>query len=89
MFEIIYNIYIMLCKFKDIFGKVGKGVHSYRILNIALIDVLFTILGAYVINFLFPKYKFGYILLLLFLVGIILHRIFCVKTTIDRLLFRK
>ena len=38
--------------FKDIFGKVGEGLHSYRIFNIAIIDVLFTILGAFIAKFL-------------------------------------
>ena len=77
----------MPCKYKDMFGKVGKGLHSYRILNIAIVDVLLTIIIAFIINLLFPTYKFIYILVLLFITGIILHRIFCVKTTIDILLF--
>jgi hypothetical protein len=77
----------MLCKYKDILGKPGKGVHSYRIFNIAIVDVLLTILAAFVIHLFTPKYNFIYILLGLFITGIILHRIFCVKTTIDKLLF--
>lgn len=78
----------MLCKYKDIFGKVGEGVHSYRVFNIAIIDVLLTILSAFLIHFLFPMYSFTCILISLFITGIILHRVFCVKTTIDKLLFR-
>jgi len=77
----------MLCKYKDLFGKVGKGLHSYRILNIAIVDVLFTVLGAFLIHFFFPKSNFICILLFLFISGIILHRLFCVRTTIDKLLF--
>ena len=77
----------MLCKYKDMFGKVGEGVHSYRIFNIAIVDVLFTILGAFIIHFFIPKYSFITILVFLFISGIILHRMFCVRTTIDKLLF--
>lgn len=77
----------MLCKYKEIFGKVGEDIHSIRIYNIAVIDVLFTILGAFVIHLFFPKYNYLSILLLLFIIGIFLHRIFCVRTTIDKLLF--
>lgn len=77
----------MFCKYKNMFGKVGKGIHSYRILNIAIIDVLFTIIGAFIIHLYLKKYNFFKILLILFIIGIILHRIFCVKTTIDKLLF--
>lgn len=76
-----------LCKYKNLFGEVGKGVHSYKIFHISIIDVLLTILAAFVIHLFMPKYHFVYILLFLFLLGIILHRIFCVRTTIDKLLF--
>ena len=78
----------MLCKYKDVLGKVGKGIHSYRIFNIAIVDVLLTILAAWIIHLFIPKYHFLYILLLLFITGIILHRLFCVRTTIDKLLFK-
>jgi len=77
----------MLCKYKDIFGKVGEGVHSYRIFNIAIVDVILTILAAFIIHLFLPKYSFIYILILLFITGIILHRLFCVRTTVDKLLF--
>ena len=77
----------MFCSYKDIFGKVNTGLHSYRIINIAIVDVLLTVLVAFLIYFLFPQYNFFLILFLLFLLGIILHRLFCVRTTIDKLLF--
>jgi len=69
------------------FGKPRKGIHSIRIFNIAIVDVLLTILGAYLINLALPKYHFWSILLALFLLGIVAHRIFCVKTPIDKFLF--
>ncbi len=77
----------MLCKYKNMLGEVGKGIHSYRIFNIAIADVLFTIIGAYIIHFFIPKYSFISILISLFILGIILHRLFCVRTTVDKLLF--
>jgi hypothetical protein len=49
-------------------------------------DVIMTIIGALVISYL-SGWNFGWTLLGLFLVGIFLHRIFCVRTTIDKLLF--
>ena len=45
----------MLCQYKDALGEVGKGVHSYRIFNIAIVDVLLTILGAYIIHLFTPS----------------------------------
>jgi hypothetical protein len=75
-----------LCKYKNIIGMPGEGIHSYRIFNIAILDVLVTIMLGYIIS-LFTKYKFVTVLVVLFLLGIISHRVFCVRTTIDKLLF--
>ena len=77
----------MLCKYKDIFGKVGEGAHSYRVFNIAIVDVLLTILLGVIIHIVNPKWSLLYILIVLFILGIVAHRLFCVRTTIDRLLF--
>lgn len=75
-----------LCKYKNILGEPGKGVHSFRMFGIAIIDVILTIIAAYLISY-FYKFNFVYTLIGLFLLGIFLHRIFCVRTTIDKLLF--
>ena len=77
---------LTLCKYKDILGIPNQGVHSFRIFNIAIVDVLLTILAAYIISY-FLKTNFLYTLLFMFILGIISHRIFCVRTTIDKLLF--
>jgi hypothetical protein len=75
-----------LCKYNKIFGDVMTGVHSIRIFNIAVIDVLLTILVAYYLS---KQYQFDFYktAAVLFVLGIFLHRIFCVQTTIDKLLF--
>jgi len=76
------------CKHKDMLGKPKTGVHSYRIMNIAIVDVLGTILLAKAIQYyIIPETNIWLILSGCFLSGIILHRIFCVKTTIDKFLF--
>jgi len=77
-----------LCKYKDALGIPGKGIHSYRIFNISVADVIMTIIGAYILSLIF-KTPFLYTLIALFVLGIILHKIFCVRTTIDKLLFDK
>jgi hypothetical protein len=76
----------MFCNYKDILGKSNEGVHSIRIFNLAIIDILFTIIAAYLISIYFSV-SFYITLFLLFLLGIIFHYIFCVKTTVDKLLF--
>ena len=78
----------MFCPYKNIFGEVNKGIHSFRFLNVAVVDVLLTIVGAYLVSKLFQVYSFRNTAIILFLLGIILHRLFCVRTTIDKLLFK-
>ena len=68
------------------FGIPGKGIHSYRILNIAIVDVIETVIAALIISYL-GKYPFWIVLGCLFLLGIICHRLFCVRTTVDKILF--
>jgi len=75
-----------LCKFKDILGIPNKGIHSYRFFGVAIIDVIMTIIGAFILSRIF-RCNFVYTLVSLFLLGIVLHRLFCVRTTIDKLLF--
>ena len=76
----------MSCKYKDIFGKPSEGVHSIRLFNLAVVDIIMVIIGGLFIAhyFNYNKYK---VIGILFLIGIISHRIFCVGTTIDKLLF--
>jgi len=74
------------CKYKNILGIPGEGIHKYRFLNMALADILLTLLASIIISYLF-KLSFLITTISLFILGIILHRLFCVRTTIDKLLF--
>jgi len=75
-----------LCKYKDLFGKPGEGIHSWRIFDFGVIDILTTIAGAYLIS-LFSGIRLLYVLPAVFLLGIYVHRLFCVRTKLDRILF--
>ena len=75
-----------LCKYKDALGEPGKGIHSYRFMGVAIADVIMTVIGALLISFLIKK-SFLLVLIILFILGIILHRLFCVRITIYKLLF--
>ena len=77
-----------LCQYNTIFGKIGEGAHSLRLFNIAIVDLVLTIIVAYCIS-LFISYTFLQIFIFLFICGIILHQIFCVDTTINVILFGK
>lgn len=83
-----------LCKYKNIFGEPNTGIHTVRIFNIAIFDVLGTIIGGIIIQFFLLRIFSFYIdltliIIVLFGLGILLHRLFCVRTTIDKLLFRE
>ena len=74
-----------LCKYQNALGVPGQGVHSYRIFNIAIVDVIMTIIGAYIISLMF-RISFLYTTIALFILGIVSHRLFCVKTTVNNFL---
>ena len=75
-------------KYRDIFGKVGTGVHSYRFFGMAIVDVLMTILGFGILSY-FLNIPLWQGILGGFILGIVAHRAFSVKTTIDKALFGK
>ena len=75
-----------LCKYKDAFGKLGTGIHSYKIGGISVLDFGVTAIVAYILSLLF-RTSFWYTFILFFIFGIIVHRMFCVRTTLDKWLF--
>jgi len=86
-----------MCKYKNIFGEINTGVHSIRVFNIAIFDVLSTILvGVLLHQYIIVEWlkmsssiKLWMVLVVLFALGILLHRLFCVRTTVDKLLFNE
>jgi hypothetical protein len=76
----------MLCKYKDIFGKEGEGAHSIRVANLAVVDVMLTILAGYLISRAF-RVSFLWVCVVLFILGIVMHRLFCVNTTVNKMIF--
>ena len=73
-----------LCKYKDIFGEPGKGVHSYRIFDIAIVDVLLTMLSSWLVSKYFEK-NFWTVFGINMALSIVVHKLFCVDTTLVRL----
>ena len=74
------------CEYKDIFGLPGQGVHAVRFLGIAVIDVTLTLLAAWAIAH-FAGVPFWLAFASLVLLGILLHRWFCVNTALNVALF--
>jgi hypothetical protein len=81
----------MFCDYKNLLGLPNAGIHSYRIgtdkYNVAAVDLSATVLVALLASVAF-KTNFVITLVLLFVLGIVAHRIFCVKTVVDQYIFR-
>jgi hypothetical protein len=84
--------YMNLCQYSDIFGKPSEGLHQYKIFHFAIVDIVLTFLAAKLLQIICNKYfnknlNYWIYLLILLVLAIILHRIFCVNTTLNVLLF--
>ena len=75
-----------LHKYKDIIGKPGEGAHSYRFLGFTVVDTVTVIIVALLVAWYF-KWNAWYTLVGFFISGVLVHRLFCVRTTVDKLLF--
>lgn len=78
----------MLCSYRHIFGEERKGFHSLRLFDIAIGDVVLTLLLSLFISYV-SKISFVITTIMVFIVGIVIHRIFCVNTKINTLIFGK
>jgi hypothetical protein len=78
----------MLCEYKDIFGKPQEGLHAYRdyFFNTAVVDWIALFIVALILSITLNTniYTTSFFL---FILSILIHRIFCVKTTVDNFLF--
>lgn len=79
---------VSLCQYRHIFGKEKKGIHSYRFLDIAIVDTLLTFILSLAISYYF-KINLIFVFVLLIILSIIIHRIFCVDTTLTKMFFKK
>ena len=75
-----------ICKFNTSLGIPDVGVHTH-FLGVAVFDVVGTIVIGVILSFLF-KWNIIFTITILFILGIIAHRLFCVRTTVDKILFQ-
>lgn len=72
----------MLCKYKDVFGVPGHGVHAYRFLGVAVVDLALTILVAALIGW----DNFFSTFAILLILSVCIHLLFCVDTALIKYL---
>ena len=77
---------VNLCKYKDLFGKPNEGIHQYRIFDIAIVDVIVVVFCSWIIAWIL-RLPFLLTLAIIFAIGIVVHRLFCVRTGLDKMLF--
>lgn len=75
-----------LCKYKNLFGEPNTGLRKYRIFDIALYDTLVVVLIGIIFSYV-SGFSLWKTLAILFISGIIVHRLFCVRSGVDKLLF--
>ena len=75
-----------LCKYKNILGIPGKGFHNHFFFGFAILDLLATLIVSYIIS-IKMKIMFLKVFIFLIILGIILHKIFCVETTLNNIIF--
>lgn len=75
-----------LCKYKDALGQPNTGLHSIRFMGVAIFDVVFVLVCAILIA---QSFHWPYIptIIGVYILGVIVHRLFCVRTAVDKLLF--
>jgi len=74
------------CEYKDLFGEPGKGIREWRIFNLSIVDVVGAIILGLILSKLFNTSKIGGVFLS-FILGLIFHKLFCVETTLNKLIF--
>jgi len=75
-----------LSKYSNAFGPPNQGIHTHLFLNLAVIDIVITAAAAGAISY-FYNIPFIYTNISMFGLGIVSHRLFHVRTTVDKLLF--
>jgi len=78
----------MLCPYRHMFGEERKGFHSLRLFDIAIGDVFLTILLSLFISYV-SKLNVILTFIIVFIIGIVVHRIFCVNTKVNVMIFGK
>jgi hypothetical protein len=75
-----------LCKYKNLFGPPGTGIHAFKIFGISVWDTLITVALAFLIAWV-TNWSYLYTLIGVFITGIIIHRLLCVRTAVDKMIF--
>jgi hypothetical protein len=71
------------CKYKDMFGSPGEGVHRFRLGGVAVVDYVLTILLA-LLTSVVSGVPWTLTTVFWILAAMLLHAVFCVDTSVFR-----
>jgi len=75
------------CQYKDLFGKPNEGLRKkLRLFDISLVDAVPAIILGLFLSKIFNTTKINGVIVVI-LLGIFFHKLFCVETTLNKLLF--
>ena len=74
-----------LCKYNNSLGKPNEGIH-FHVFGIAIVDLFLTIVACYFLAK-WRKWNFYMVFFIAVIIAILLHRLFCVNSTINKLIF--
>jgi hypothetical protein len=77
-----------LCKYRGVFGMPRDGVHSTRFIGMAAVDLVATLGIALGIS-MWTRANMLAVFAGLMALAIVIHRLFCVNTAINKLIFGK
>ena len=69
-----------LSKYKNLFGIPGEGIHAVRFIGFGIVDILATIIFAYILKIIVKKYNFIKCFIISIIFGELLHYLLCVDT---------
>lgn len=77
----------MSCKNANILGKPDTGIHRFRLGGVAVVDLLLTLLVALGLSYIPGSPPFTIWIIFLLLLAMVIHAIFCTKTSVNNWLY--
>lgn len=71
-----------LCRYKNVFGVPGRGAHAWRVAGVAAVDLGLTVAAAAAWSR-WRGHSFWATLAVLLVLGVGVHRLFCVDTALN------
>lgn len=76
-----------MCKYANILGIPGKGIHRFRLGGIAVVDLVLTLGLALGLSYIPRGPPFTVWIIILLLLAMVLHALFCTKTSVSTWLY--